>query len=89
MGDITDIAHRHAKKVFNKLSNKNLGDYHDLHVQSDTLVLADVFKNFGNMCTKVYELDPAHFFICTRISMASMFKENRCEIRIVNRFQCY
>ena len=58
MEDITDVDHRQAKRVFKSLNNKNLGDYHDL---SDTLLLADVFENFRNMCIKVYELDPAHF----------------------------
>ena len=85
MEDITDVDHRHANNVFKKLNNKNLGDYHDLYVQSDTLLLADVFENFRNMCIKVYELDPAQFFICTRISMASVFKENRSKNRITNR----
>ena len=42
-------------------SLKHLGEYHDLYVQSDTLLLADVFQNFRNMCIKLYELDPAHF----------------------------
>ena len=49
------------KKLFKKLYNKNLGDYHDLYVQSDTLMLADVFENFRNKCIEIYELDPAHF----------------------------
>ena len=49
MEDITDVDHRHAKRVFKNLSNKNLGDCHDLYVQSDTLLLADVFENFRNM----------------------------------------
>ena len=40
---------------------KNLGEYHDLYVQSDTLLLADLFENFRNKCLEVYELDPAHF----------------------------
>ena len=67
MEDITDVGHRHAKIVFNETapknrSNKNLGDYHDLYVQSNTLLLADVFENFTNMCIKAYELDHAHFF---------------------------
>ena len=84
MEDVTDVDYRHAKRVLKNLINKNLGDYHDLYVQSGTLLLADVFENFRNMCIKVYELDPAHFFICTRISMASIFKENMCKIRIVN-----
>ena len=38
----------------------NLGDYHDLYVQSDTLLLSDVFENFSKACIKTYELDPAH-----------------------------
>ena len=39
----------------------NLRDYHDLYVQSDRLLLADVFENFRNMCLEIYELDPAYF----------------------------
>ena len=61
MEDITDNDYKYAKIVFKNLINKHLGDYHDLYVQSDTLLLAEVFENFRNMCIKVYELDPAHF----------------------------
>ena len=57
MEDITDVDYRHAKRVFKSLNNKNLGDYHDLYVQSDILLLADVFENFRNMFIEVYELD--------------------------------
>ena len=70
--------------MFKNFKLKNLGEYHDLNVQSDTLLLADVFENFRNTCIKVYELDPAHFLFITRISMTSMFKKNKHEIRIIN-----
>ena len=63
MEDITDVDHRHANRVFKSLNNKNLSDYHDLYVQSHTLLLADVFENFRNMCMKVYQLDPGHFLL--------------------------
>ena len=84
MEDITNVDYRHANNVFKKFKLKIFEEYHDLYVQSDTLLLADVFENFRNKCIEIYELDPAHFFISTRISMASLFKEIRCEIRIVN-----
>ena len=61
MEDITNVDHRHAKRVFKKFNNKNLGNYHDLYVQRDTLFLADVFENFRNKCIEIYELDPAQF----------------------------
>ena len=76
MEDINDIEYRHANSVFKRIKLENLGDYDDLYVQSDTLLLADVFNNFRDMCIKEYELDPAHFCIITRTSMASLFKKN-------------
>ena len=47
--------------MFKELKLKNFGDYHDLYVQCDTLLLADIFENFKNKCIEIYELDPAHF----------------------------
>ena len=61
MEDISDIDYRYANNVFKIFKLENLGDYHDLYVQSDTLLLADVFNNFRDMCIKDYELDPAQF----------------------------
>ena len=58
--DITDVDYRHVKIVCKKFKNKNLGEYHDLYVQSDTLLLADVFESFRNECIEIYKLDPAH-----------------------------
>ena len=49
--------------MFKELKLKNLGDYHDLHVQSYTLLLAYIFKNLRNKCIEIYELDSAHFLL--------------------------
>ena len=59
MEDITDADYAHAKRVCKDFEIKSLGEYHDLYVQSNTLLLADVFENFRNMCINIYELDPA------------------------------
>ena len=60
---ITDEDYAHAQKVWDTFKIKNLGEYHDLYVQSDTLLLADVFENFRDKCKETYELDPAHFYL--------------------------
>ena len=61
MEDMSEIDYRHALKVFNEFNIKNLGEYHDLYVQSDTVLLADVFESFRNLCIETYKLDPAYF----------------------------
>ena len=77
MEDITDTDYRHANKVFKELKLKNFGEYHDLYVQSDTLLLADVFENFRNMCIKVYELDPAHFLTVPGLAWQACLEKQR------------
>ena len=61
MEDNTDADYAHLKRVCKDFETKNIGEYHDLYVQSDTLLLANVFEKFRNMCLKIYELDPAKF----------------------------
>ena len=51
----------HAQKVWEVLEIRNLGEYHDLYVKSETLLIANVFKNFKNMCLEIYELDLVYF----------------------------
>ena len=58
MKDITDADYAYTKRVCKDFEIKNLGEYHNLFVQSNTLLL----ENFRNICLKVYELDPAKLF---------------------------
>ena len=58
---ITNRDHEHARNVW-KTHMQKMGEYHNLYVQSDTLMLADIFESFRNKCMKIYLLDPAHFY---------------------------
>ena len=62
MKDIVDADYTHAKRICKDFEIKNLGENHDLYVQSNTLLLTDEFQNFRIMCLKIYKLDPARFF---------------------------
>ena len=61
MEDITDADYAHARRICKDFEIKNLGKYHDLYIQSDTLLLADIFENVRNMCLETYQLDPVNF----------------------------
>ena len=74
---ITDEDYAHAKNVWKVFEIKNVAAYHNLYVQSDTLLLADVLENFRDKCIDIYKLEPAHFFVSSRISLASLFKKDR------------
>ena len=81
--DITDKDYPHAQKVFKELKLKNLGDYHDLYVQSDTLLLADAFENFRNKCIKIYKLDPAHFLSAPGLAWSACLKKTELELELL------
>ena len=81
--DITDEDYTHAQKVFEEFNLKNLSDYHDLYVQSDTLLLADVFENFRNKCIEIYELDPAHFLSAPGLAWQACLKKTEVELELL------
>ena len=83
MEDITHVNYRHAKRVLKYFNNKNQGDYHDLYVQSDTLLLADVFENFRNKCIEIYELDLAHFLSAPGLAWQACLKKTEVELDLL------
>ena len=83
MEDITDVDYRHVKRVLKYFDNKNPGHYHDLYVQSDTLLLADVFENFRNKCIEIYELDPAHFLSAPVLAWQPCLKKTEVKLELI------
>ena len=76
MENIEDIDYRHGNNIFKIFNLKNIGEYHDLYVQSDTLLLADVFEK----CLEVYELDPAHFLSLPGLAWKACLKKTNVEL---------
>ena len=61
----------------------NLDGYHDLYVQSDTLLLADIFENFRNKCIEKYELDPAYFLLAPGLTWQTCLKKTEVELELL------
>ena len=62
---------------------KNLGEHDDMYLQSNTLLLADVFENFRNICLKIFELDPANFLSATPLAWKSVFKKSKAKLDLL------
>ena len=86
MENIDDIDYRHGNNVFKRFKFKNLGEYHNLYVQSDTLLVADVFENFRNTCLKVYELDPANFSLSPGLARQACLKKTNIKLELLTDY---
>ncbi|XP_068749257.1 uncharacterized protein [Montipora capricornis] len=81
--DITDDQYKHAQNVWNTFNLKNMGEYHDLYLKSDILLLADVFENFRRTCLEYYKLDPCHYFSSPGFSLDSMLKMTNIKLELM------
>ena len=72
-----------VKRVCKDFEIKNLGKYYDLYVQSDALLLADVFENFRNMCIEIYELDPAKFLSAPGLAWQAALEKARVTLDLL------
>ena len=73
-GHITDEEYLTCIKIWNKFNMKNMGNFHDQHLNKVVLLLADVFERFTAMFLKVYKVDPYHYFSSPRLSWDAMLK---------------
>ena len=80
---ITDADYVHAKRACKDFEIENLGECYDLYVQSNTLLLADVFGNFRNMCLKIYELDPAKFLSAPELAWKATLKKTKVKLELL------
>ena len=81
--NISATDYTHANNIFKKFNINNLGEYHDLYVRSDTLLLADIFENFRQSCLKTYELDPAHFVSLPGLAWQACLKKTNVELELL------
>ena len=82
---ISDTDYKHARRAWTGFFEINdLGEYHNLYFQSDTLLLARIFESFRNKFLEIYELDPAHLFIISTILVReAYFKKTGVELELL------
>ncbi|GFW54844.1 uncharacterized protein TNCV_2654831 [Trichonephila clavipes] len=74
--------YNHACKVFNEFHLNNLGEYCDLYVKTDVLLLTDLFENFRKICMQTYKLDPCWYFTTPALSWDAMLLHTKVAIEL-------
>ena len=84
MGDtVSESDYAHAANVWQRFSIRTLGEYSDLYLKTDVLLLADIFENFRESCVASYGLDPAHYYTLPGFTWDAMLKHTRVKFELL------
>lgn len=87
--EITENDFKHAQTVWKEFRIKNLGEYTDLYLQCDVLLLTDVFEKFRNMSLTYYNLDPCHYVSSPSLSWDAMLLYTKIELDLISDVEMY
>ena len=76
----------HVQKVWEVFEIRNLGEYHNLYAQTDTLLLADVFENFRNTCIEINGLDPVYFMSAPGLAWQACLKKTQAKLELLTDY---
>jgi len=83
---IKETEYEHAKEVWDHFGCSTLGEYSDLYLKIDVLLLADVFENFRDLCMRAYNLDAAHYYTAPGLSFDAMLKFTRQKLELLSEY---
>ena len=83
MSGISEKDHQHACEVWNEFDLKNMGDYHDLYLKTDVILLANIFESFRKVCLDNYGLDPAHFYTAPGLAWKACLEKTGVNLELL------
>ena len=84
---IKDEEYDHAVVVWEHFACKTLGEYSDLYLKIDVLLLADIFENFRDVCMKAYAIDPAFYYTAPGMSFHCMLKKTKIRLQLLSDYE--
>ena len=83
MSGVGDSEYEHARNVWREFKIRNMGEYHDLYLRTDTILLANVFESFRTVCMENYGLDPAHFYTAPGLAWKACLKKTGIRLELL------
>ena len=83
MVGVREEDYEHACRVWKEFGLKDLGEYHDLYLKTDVILLANIFEEFRKVCLKNYGLDPAHFYTAPGLAWKACLKKTRIRLELL------
>ena len=83
MSGVSDQAYEHVRRVWREFGLKDLGEYHDLYLKTDVILLANVFKAFRKVCLDNYGLDPTHFYTAPGLAWPACLKKTKVRLELL------
>ena len=80
MSSICQEDYQHTQRAWKEFGIHNLGDYHDLYLRTDVVLLANVYEAFRGTCLKHYKLDPAHFYTSPGLAWKACLKHTEIKL---------
>ena len=74
MSSISSDDYQHAQRVWKEFRIHNLGDYHDLYLRTDVVLLTNMYEAFRETCLEHYKLDPVHFYTSPGLAWKACLK---------------
>ncbi|KAL4153040.1 hypothetical protein QTP88_000873 [Uroleucon formosanum] len=84
---IKDEEYEHAMKVWDHFECKTIGEYSDLYLKIDVLLLADIFENFRDVCMKTYNIDPAYYYTAPGFSFDAILKYTAIKLELLSEYE--
>ena len=83
MSSISSDDYRHTQKVWKEFRISNLGDYHDLYLRTNVVLLTNVYEAFRETCLEHYKLDPAHFYTSPGLALKVCLKHTGIRLELL------
>ena len=83
MSEVSNADYEHTCSVLRAFGIRNMGEYHDLYLRINVILLSNVLKSFRRVCPENYGLDPSHFYTAPGLAWKAFLKKTGIRLELL------